>query len=152
MYMFLVEGIGLVSPPSVGNSLGAKSGWSSDFDQPTQTTADSSGAVPLRNKCKELQRRYHTFNVQPKTNFTKYDECWKWLEILVDITHVADVFKPSTSLIFCSLSKILCRYFVCWLDLPLWIKLISYLCKIQSRYEICIYQNKKLPKFKSWSV
>lgn len=43
------EGIGIASPPSIGNSLGAKSGWSSDFDQPTQSHAVS-GTMPLRNK------------------------------------------------------------------------------------------------------
>lgn len=51
--IFLAEGIGIASPPSIGNSLGAKSGWSSDFDQPTQSHAVS-GTMPLRNKCKMI--------------------------------------------------------------------------------------------------
>lgn len=83
--MFLVEGIGLVSPPSVGNSLGAKSGWSSDFDQPTQTTADSSGAVPLRNKCKELQEDIILLMSNQKLilqNMMNAESDWKYWWIL----------------------------------------------------------------------
>ncbi|XP_062581127.1 uncharacterized protein LOC134242941 isoform X2 [Saccostrea cucullata] len=42
------DGIGISSPPSVGNSLGARSGWSSDFEQPVRPTTIAS--MPVRNK------------------------------------------------------------------------------------------------------
>ncbi|XP_061189586.1 pleckstrin homology domain-containing family M member 1-like isoform X2 [Saccostrea echinata] len=42
------DGVGISSPPSVGNSLGARSGWSSDFEQPVRPTTIAT--MPVRNK------------------------------------------------------------------------------------------------------
>ncbi|XP_056007745.1 uncharacterized protein LOC125664377 isoform X3 [Ostrea edulis] len=40
-------GVGMASPPSTGNSLGARGGWSSDFDHPQLTAA---AELPVREK------------------------------------------------------------------------------------------------------
>ena len=50
MKLMLLSGdMAISSPPSTGNSLGARGGWSSDFDQP-QLTA---GNPPVRDRCKK---------------------------------------------------------------------------------------------------
>jgi hypothetical protein len=54
------DGVAVASPPSTGNSLGARGGWSSDFDQPQLTT---DATMSAGNNRKKLSSKcfYHIF-------------------------------------------------------------------------------------------